>query len=207
MARVKILEFEIQKVKYKIPVNVKGDGTFNAVLPDEVAKALNILPKMKNTTLNGLEEVFTQAINRYKTAETKQEIFIFIRYQSCGKFSKKQNGSTLFQNGYNDPYLLQVSWSTAGYSAIAFDYHIVIKETIDNVINWYSTYTIENERRKDSKFNNPDSWKKIPYSKIAEESLKNAADKLRSLSEMLFNFIEQDEKLIESTLTNKKLLG
>jgi hypothetical protein len=47
----------------------------------------------------------------------------------------------------------------------------------------------------------------IPFSEVALQSLENAQEKIRSISEFLFNFIEQDEEQILLTLTSQKLLN
>ncbi len=218
MAKVSVLKFDLKGKDYQVNVNCNSDGMFSANLPEEVYKSLHLREKISHPTLTALETEFKAAIDRYKTAETSQELFIGIRYKSCGKYQQRKDGSYMF-GGHGSKYRLDVSFG-GDCSALGFDFKVLIKETIDQVDTWYKAMLGKDHPHWDKEQNeNPDKYykreefhdrgeyKMIPFSPAALESLQNASEKIRAASEMLFNFIEQDEQQLELTLTKQKLLA
>ncbi len=219
MAKITDFKFDIQGEQFKVNVNCTSGGNFTARLPEKVAEALSINKDLSFSTLSELEKHFNRAIDRYKKAQTSQELFIFIRYKACGRFDEKNDRKgVLFGNG--SPYHLSITFG--GVSAIAFDYKVMIMETVDNTKNWYDAKLGSDFPHWDKEESeNPDKyykqqkcndygvseWKKIPFSKEALKTLQDGSESLRKMSEMLFNFVEQDEKVIEQKLTNHKLLS
>lgn len=224
MAKVSTIKFNLNGNDYQVHVNCDSSGTFKANLPEEVAKKLNLEKTLRTMTLDLLEKDFKAAIKRYKEAETKQELLIAIRYGSNGRFCEKENGDLLF-GGHNHPFLISLSWSNANYSVLLFEFKVIVKETIDTVVNYYNTRLGKNFpqwsngenkhkiERPDDYFKDNDTfrykeeWKLIPFTKQSLESLQNAQNKIRAVSELLYTFVSQDEKLIEETLTKTKLLN
>ncbi len=220
MAKVTDITFEIKGIKHVVNVNIKSDGFFTAYLPDNIASALNLEKKLEYTTLNALEKDFLASIERYKKSQTSQELFILIKYQASGRFSENIDGTDMHR-GHNGKYKLNVSGIHSDcIGGLGFQFKVCIKETIDSVENWYDTLLGKNHPHwdkeqqsnpdkyyKDTKIFRVDDWKKIPYSPEALQTLKNGEEVIRKASEILFNFIEQDEKQIETLLTNGKLLN
>ena len=104
MAKIKDLKFEIKGEQHTVHVNCTSGGEFTANIPKIVASALHLRDRLSAPTLKQLEKAFYDAINRYKQAETTQELFIFIRYGACGIYKQKKNGDYLFgdnRNNYN----------------------------------------------------------------------------------------------------------
>jgi hypothetical protein len=168
-------------------------------------------------TLKDLEKAFFDAINRYKLAETTEELYIFIRYGSSGRYKRKENGDYLFGD-YGNNYNLKNHFDDL--DSVGFEFKVVIKETVDGKINWFNArlgkdyaHFDEEHRKNPDKYHKDgtcyivDKWKKIPFSEKAVETLTIGREKIRQISEMLFNFIELDEKAIEQKLTNQKLLS
>lgn len=221
MAKITDIKFDINGVNFVVHVNCNSAGHFTANLPDEVATALRLEKKLLFTALAPLEKEIKDSIERFKKAETRQELFIAIKYLSAGRFSEKKDGLPLF-GGHNNKYHLSIAFSNQNLSGLTFHFQVVIKETVDTAANWYETKLCKDFAPWDKDHqNNPDKyykngsfsrhslneWKMIPFSDTALDSLLNAQEKIRTVSEMLFKFIEQDEKAIELTLTNQKLLN
>ncbi len=218
MAKVTTIKFQIKGVDYSVNVNVDSTGRFKANIPDEVALALSISKKLDTSTLAELEKRFKDAVDRYKNALTTQELFILIRYQSRGYYSNRADGGALYK-AYGSEYELSRGMGSDDTDALAFEYKVCMKETIDGVENWFetqlgSTYTVSCPETefpttyfKDGKCYQSDKWKKIPFNEVALQTLFNAREKIRMVSEMLLRFVEQDEEQILLTLTNQKLLG
>ena len=219
MAKIKTLTFEISGTKYDIVINCDNTGRFNAKLPTEIVTALNLQPKIDGLKLYELENTITEAVERYKNANTTEELHIALNYKSSGRYNwRKNKTSILFGDSIHSKYSLRLSGFDASSSGICFDYMVVIKETIDGNVKWYEATkgndfaTFAPQSKEPNKYHkgntvNIRTWKTIKFDPISLETLENATEKLRQLSETLFNFIEQDEDNITKTLTNNKLLG
>lgn len=220
MAKVTDFKFEIKGVNHVVHVNCTSGGDFTANLPEDVASALHLDKQLRFTTLKALESEFYASIERYKKAETSQELFILIKYASSGAYSKKSDGTPL-DSGYDAKYKLNVSSiHSDSIGALGFEFKVCIKEIIDTIETWFDTrlgkdhahWDKEQQENPDkyykfNKMHRHEVWKKIPYSPEALQTLKNGEETIRKASEVLFNFIEQDEKMIELNLTNNKLLN
>jgi hypothetical protein len=217
MAKIKDLKFEIKGEPHSVHVNCTSDGVFTANIPQFVASALHLNNKLTAPTLKDLERIFFDAINRYKTAETTQELYIFIRYGACGIYKRKENGDYLFGDNGNN-YNMRNHFDSC--DSLGFEFKVVIKETIDGKVNWFNARQgkdyahFEEDKQKDpNKYHKDgtcysvDKYKAIPFSEKAVETLTIGRERIRQISEMLFNFIEQDEKKIIETLTKQKLLS
>ncbi len=218
MAKVTTIKFQIKGVDYSVNVNVGSNGYFSAKIPQEVTTALSLNAKLEKNTLHELEKQLKDAVERYKNALTTQELFILIRYQSRGYYSNRADGGALYK-AYGSEYELSRGMGSDDTDALAFEYKVCMKETIDGVENWFETrlgsnYTVScpetkfpNTYFKDEKSYKHDKWKKIPFNEVALQTLFNAREKIRMVSEMLLRFVEQDEEQIMLTLTNQKLLS
>lgn len=217
MAKISTIKFPFKGVELSVNVNCTSSGQFNANLPDEVAEALRIDKKIKSATLSDLEKIFNDALKKYRESETKEELFILIAYHARGEFTKDSDGNYLF-GGYSHKYDLKVNFDKPK-NAIGLDFTVAIKQTVDNVPKWFKAklgsdcswlqkkeYSQPNVYHKQGEIYHVSEYKQIPFSEPALESLKNVSEKLRKASEILFHFIEQDEKQIEFILTKNKLL-
>lgn len=218
MAKVSDIKFEIKGTNYVVHVNCDSKGWFSANIPTVVSEALDIQSKIRANTFKLLEQDFHAAIDRYKKAETKQELLIAIKYLSAGRFCEYKDGSVFFND--NSDYHLSISFENNSTDAIAFHFELIIKETIDTVENLFHAKKGKDFPHWDKEQNdNPEKyykgqsfyaghkeWKYIPFSQAAFDSLTNAQEKIRAVSELLFKFIKQDEKKIELLLTQNKLL-
>lgn len=205
MAKIDELKFSFNNENFKIPVNVGINGLFRAKLPREVADKLNIKMELSFETLSSLRAEFFGTLDRYKKAETKQFLYLAIRYGSSGIYNKDQEGNGLFFN-MSSKYKID-NWSD-DVDKIAFEYRIVMMESVDGVEKWYTT----NEHPKGvfnqhGHFSNTgDKWKVIPYDENCHKTLAKAAEGLRKISETLFNFMEQDTDKFIASLSNNQLL-
>ncbi len=219
MAKIGEIKFDIKGVDYKVHVNCTSSGQFNANLPQEVADALRIDKKITSQTLSALEEDFAIKLKQYKESETKETLYILVSYSARGEYTRKKDDGYLFGDG--SKYNLKVNFNMPN-NALSLDFIVAIKETVDGKDKWFKAMLgkdFSHIKRKESSqpdiyhrddeinFYNLERYKKIPFNESALNTLQIAQEKLRMLSEMLFNFISQDEEQILLTLTNQKLLG
>ncbi len=217
MAKITTIKFQIKGIDYSVNVNVGVNGYFSARIPKEVAEALSLYEKLEQSTLYELEKKIKDAVERYKNAVTTQEIFILIKYQSRGFYAYRDNGFAMYAAS-GSPYQLSTGFGD-NIDALGFQFKVCMKETVDGVENWFETRlgskfmtgSIElespNTYFKDDKCYHSENWKKIPFNEIALQTLTNARERIRAVSEMLLEFVKQDEEQILLTLTNQKLLG
>ncbi len=219
MAKVTEIKFDIKGKEYKLNINCTSSGQFNANIPKEVAESLRISDKITANTLAELTKDFEAKLSHYKRIETTETLFILIAYQARGKYTYKKDGSVLF--GHSDEkHKINVSFSEID-NALGLDFFVAIKETIDGKDKWFkaslgSKFAHFQHQSKEPDIyhkegeiwgNRMERYKAIPFNDLALATLKFAEEKLRSASEMLFNFINQDEEQIMLTLTNQKLLN
>lgn len=216
MAKIKELKFSIKDREYKVNVNCTSQGLFTAYLPREVCDALDLRSKLEFKSLSELQKEFFDAIHRYREAETHQDLFILIRYGSTGDFNEDSEGNNLHNQGYRGKYNVDISFGT-GKNVLSFDYKICIRESVDGIENWYdarygkkSVFDSPDDEpdafHKGTQTHSLDEYKKIPYSEESLETLNAILEKIRAASEILYNFIEQDEKSIEQMLTGQTKL-
>lgn len=218
MAKISTLKYEFKGQDLTSNVNCTSYGEFNCHLPLEVAEALRIDKIIKANTLTELEKKFKDSFQKYKDSTIKEELFILIAYYARGYFTKDSEGNAMF-GGYRNKYELEVNFDRPR-NAIGLDFMVAIKQTIDEKEKWFKAklgrdcshiqheeYSQPDIYHKQEKIHNPKEYKIIPFSETALDSLKNAGEKIRAASELLFNFIEQDEEQILLTLTKQKLLS
>lgn len=221
MAKIKDLKFKLHSAEYSVPIRVLSSGLFVVKLPIEVTKPLGLNSEISVKSLRELEIEFFEVLDRFRKAETRQELVILIRYGASGKYQERKDGSYMFGQNGNDYYIKS---SFDSMPSLGFEFEVAIKETVDTVESWFKAIHTsemswldspkEDEGRESDKYYKRSTmygvskYKAIPFSKEALSSLKNAQEKIRAASELLFDFIDQDEKLIELMLTNTKgLLG
>lgn len=220
MAKVSDIKFQVKGVDYKVNVNCTSSGQFNANIPKEVAEALRIDEKITAETLHDLNEKFKNSLDKYKSLETVETVHIFVAYQARGAYSYRKDGSVLFEN-CDKKYNIEISFSTND-NAFGFDFFVAIKQTIDGKDKWFRAQLGKDHSPiQEKQYSQPDIYHKcgsisdhrlerykiIPFNETALNTLQFAEDKLRSVSEMLFDFINQDEEMISLALTNQKLLN
>lgn len=219
MAKVSEIKFSVKGIDYKVNVNCNSSGQFNANIPKEVAEALRIDATLTSNTLVELNKIFDEKLKHYKTIETIESLHIWIAYQARGKYTYKTDGSILFSN-LNNLYNIDVSFSEID-NAVGFDFFVAIKQVIDGKEKWFKaklgsefSWMCKKEYSQPSIYHKQESigrrmerYKIIPFNETALNTLIIAQEKLRMVSEVLFNFINKDEKEILLTLTNQKLLG
>lgn len=221
MAKITHFKFTIAGIDYKININCNSSGQFTGNLPDKVASALNLDKRIIGKTLDDIKVKFYNEMDRYKNAETVEDLFILIRYGARGQYmrkEKKEEGTLFGQHGSG--YYLDLGFGFDTVSALAFDFQVCIRETIDGEENWFKAKKGKDFAHWDKEQqSNPDkwykggefhyynnSWKSIPFTEKAYITLKIGRESLRKISEMLFNFIEQDELQIEASLIAGRLL-
>jgi hypothetical protein len=210
MAKIKKIEFIIQEVYHKVDVNCSARGTFSLKLPIYVHEKLRIDPEITSSSLGDLETKFEKILYEYKTCSVTEEFFIIVAYQAKGKYIETKDGGHMYFYR-DDKYKIDVSFGEIE-NAVGIDFEVCVKETINDNSIWYEA-KIDEESGLYKKINrkvNSNLLKRgkvLPFNETAIETLNQAQEKFRSLSEMLFKFINQDEEKILLTLTSQKLLN
>lgn len=216
MAKISELKFDINGENFKVPVNVGSDGVFKAKLPPIVSNAFNCLSEIRKPTLEALTKEFYSQLHKFKKAQTKREYLIAIRYGASGFYQKNSNDAYMFGDN-NRTYKVEMSFG--GMDVVGLEFEIILKEDIDGSVNFFNVETesgnahlgtnkplpIE-EWTKRGKFYLGVSHKLIPYNAKHFNTLCNARENMRKLSELLFRFIDQDSEQIQNTLSTGKLL-
>lgn len=219
MAKIDEIKLNIDGVVKKYNINVGKEGIFRCKIDYHIAKKIGLENgSLEFTTLSDLETLVYTKYNEYIDSKKEYAVFIGIEYQASGNFAQKANGHFMFgQYDKEKPYYdTNTRFSIA--SSLLFGYKFYIREqSSTGQTLWYKAEKVDAdyEPRTFEKihegfvFNNATHstyGKLIPYSEKAEQTLSKAKEGLRQISEILFNFINQDEKLIEATLLNGNLL-
>ena len=218
MAKITDISFDINGVPYKINVNCTSSGQFTAKLPKHVAEALRMDETLTAHTLTGLTSTFESSLKHYKTLQTTETLHILVSYHARGKYTYKKDGSVLFGQSERR-YQIDISFSEIS-DAVGFDFMVAIKQVIDGKERWFRAYlgsdfpAFKEESYEPEKYHKSspiypsrlERYKILPYSATALQTLETAQEKMRVLSESLFNFINQDEEVMFLTLNNQKLL-
>jgi len=217
MAKVDTIQIEVDGKRHSYNINVGKEGVFRCMLDIEVSEVLGLDRRIvESTQLDTVRSIIKEAERRYINSSRTLETYIWIVYQSSGEYGRGKDGYNLFGHGISK-YKID-GFNT--FDSLAFEFGVVLKETIgegDNVV-WYDTMKGQGCVRYDeADLEDPDTYyrnginrhvegKLIPYSDQAINTLTKAQQGIRSISEILFHFIEQDEKLIESALLGGNLL-
>ncbi len=216
MAKISEIKFDIKGTQFKLNVNCNSSGVFTANVPELVCESLGIQREQNASTLSELERKIKDAIEKYKNSETTEELYIFIKYGCCGDYNSY--GSIKDGTLHNDKrFKVVINFNDA--SCLLFDFKIVMKEVIDGVVGYYSVIKGKNTSGANREEQDPnkyykyeklhmvEDWIKIPYTEEAFINLSQAKEKIRMVSEMLFNFVSKDENEISLILNNQKLLN
>lgn len=221
MAKVGKIKYEIKSEYGEIPINCNSAGEFSCKMPVEIARSLNLPQEIKATTMAEINAVFHNALDRYKKAETKQELLIYIQYMASGHYIGKENEKDGLLFNSNSDYYMRMAF--AQVDALAFSFDVIIRETVDKVETLYYAKKgkdiIEERGHLEGGGDNDletyfkygeyycnNTGKLIAYSDSALERLIIVRERIRKASEVLFNFIDQPESLIIEQL-NKGLIA
>ncbi len=217
MAKVGVIKFNYLGKDMQVNVNCNSGGIFSANIPEEVANALQIGKTLSATTMSEIQKQFDIAMYTFKNATRTEHLMLLIAYKAAGEYTYVADRSRVMFGGYNHKYGIEMSyWNHI--SAVGFEFDIVIKECVNAKVKYYEARKgddIGSERHKED-HNKWYKWqevtvreghKLIPFSEEALSTLQKAENTMRNLSEMLFNFIEQEPDKIEEQLKNKILLG
>jgi len=211
MARVGKIKYEFQNEHLQSPISCNSSGEFSCRLPIGISTALMLPYELKGKTMEDVTNAFFDALNRYKNAKTKQEILIHIQYQASGNYNWSLAKNSVLFDGNSD-YHMRMAFSEM--DALAFKFNVVIKETVDGTETLYRAVKGKNmahgehmdEPEKYFKYGNyypgNENGKYIPYSDKALDSLELVQERIRSASEVLFNFIEQPAQAITEQLNS-----
>lgn len=214
MARIDTLKFNINDKEYESHVNVNKAGIFSVHLHWEVTQAFNLgnIGEISGTSKDKLINPILTAYSEYKKSKTVYSLHLAIEYKASNHFTYYENGHSMF-NQFEEFY-------ERGYEKVVnklfFGYKVYCKEVNSlGAVIWHEAVNIESGEAHGRKVFDGFyvgsivygvSGKIIPYTKEAEETLRKAKEGIRKISEILFNFISQDEKLISAQLNKGNLI-
>lgn len=229
MAKFKDIKYDIGGREVVVPVHVNKDGIFTAKLPREILNMdRSLRSEMSEGTFRQIELNLLKIITKYKNSTVTQDLFLAVRYGSCGNYCKSAKGSEsyfLFRGPLDKKYQISLSFDSG--SAIMFDFEIIIRETRDAEVTYYKSEiaTGDNEYWDSSLMEKVFAKKGdiikrdrysgysmekatlIPYTKEALENLTHIQEQLRIISETLFNLVENTELSNLLNSGNLKLLN
>ena len=216
MAKIDTLEFTINNENYKSNINVGKNGVFTCSLDWQVSKALGLY--FNKQTAYSLGDLKTKIVPKYKEyleSKTISETYILIKYKSNGHFNMTKEGYSFKNNKFDD----RDGFSGQG-DRLTFDFDVYIKESYSTGTEcWFTAQRgIGNVNRNESDLVDSNTWYKkqetynvkgvqIPFTIDAYNTLEKAREGIRGISEILFNFLNQDTEQISAQLRNGNLLG
>ncbi len=218
MAKIDTLKFEIDGETYTSNVNVGKDGMFKTSIHWKVMKAINLPPSAcdPKSSKDKLVTPIIRAYNDYLESKREFSLFIAIEYKASKAFAYKANGHALYRLTDHRYY---VSGFEKVVNKLHFGYRVYCKEV--NSVGSEVWHEVEKIKEGcDNKFSKTivgDHYlgsvtysvdgKLIPYSVQALETLDKAKEGIRSISEILFNFVDQEPEMISNQLNKGNLLG
>lgn len=219
MARIDIIELNINGEDFKFNINVGKQGLFRVSIDRKVCKIIGLeYGDLEATTLSDLKSAVYGPYVAWLEATKTHKAFIGIEYKASRHFVDDANGHMMYGRHHSEKPFYDDATRFGIGSSIVFGYQFYIEETSSNGrVSWhdarkedddYELGTFE-QRFQGFVFSgsiHSTDGKLIPYSEAAEATLAKGKEGLRAISEMLFNFVNQDEKLIEAALMNGNLL-
>ena len=219
MAKVDTIKMHIEGKDYVYNINVGKAGIFKCSIDWKVANVLGVETLMENQKLQDLRISILTPYKAYLEAEIQYSVWLGIEYKANGFNTQKKDGFPMFTRHTGCKSFYADGFHFTKASALLFGFKIYIKQ--DNSTG--TTIWHEAEKMPDDfeagKFDKiyegfrmersttSTYGKVIPYSDKALDTLKKASEGIRGISEILFNFLSQDEELIEEALLGGNLLN
>ncbi|WP_407277377.1 hypothetical protein R5O20_02780 [Tenacibaculum maritimum] len=210
MAKVDTIELIIDGITYKYNINVGKSGIFNCKIDWKIKKKLGIEKiDIASKTLQDLKGKILIPYHAYLESNKVEEIFISIIYAANGNFSATKDIRSPF---YSQDFI-------ADGDRLVFDFDVYMKVSHSTGAEyWYKTRKGQGcVNYNEGDLNDPNTWYKwkstydvkgvlIPYSDKAYKTLLRARNGIKDISEILFNLLNQDSKIIESILLGGNLV-
>lgn len=209
MARIDTIEMIIENETYKYNINVTKTGWFRCSINWKVKKTLGIEDiTIDSKTLDELKNKVLIPYHNYLESKKIDETYISITYKASGKFKVT-----------NDSRFSDRSLASDG-SRLMFDFNVYIKSKHSTgTESWYIARKGQGcVNYNEGDLSDPNKWYKhrstfnvdgvlIPYSDTCYETLLNARNGLKGISDILFNVLNQDVELISSSLSGGNILN
>ncbi len=213
MAKVDELVLTIDGREYKYNINVGKTGIFKAVLDWGVAKKLGMEGNsLEYPKLLDLKNYVLKKYNAYIESTKVEDLFIFIRFEACGKYGRHINKSEFRANGFSGTV-----------DSIGFEFDVYLRETSSTGTEvWYETRkgvpNLQHITKEERMNSSPDQYYKnsqrygtpkgvmVPFSEQSLQTLEKARTGLIKISEILYGFISQEPTAIVQQLSKGALL-
>lgn len=221
MAKIKTLKIKLGDTIYDIVVkcNTKGKFTFeaNSGLTGTIIK-LGDIERNYFDSLKDLEDKIYQIIDEYKKAVIKRRLVIKVDFGASGKFIKDDEGYPLPQFSKLGGKFSMDDVFINGANLIKFGYKILMEESINDCITYYSTIKLFNSDLKDDRRIGDymarnyrcllgENEEVLPYTEEIINNLESIEKQLKNAALFLSELLSCDR--VEQILTsgNLKLLG
>jgi len=217
MAKVDTIELNILGKDYTYNVNVGKEGIFRVRLDLLVAQTLGIESKIEFKTLDDLTSYIYTPYREFLEAKKEEKAIIWIDFKSSRSMCTDQKGFQLLP--LHSKY---VKSDFSDIPSIAFEFGLIIEVSHSTGTTTYYKAKLgrelldweqkrkenfdENKVYKDSQTYSVPGAKKIPFTIESYNTLIKARQGLRSISEILYNFIKQDEADIVKTLSEGNIM-
>lgn len=213
MAKIDTLKFEINGVTYESNVNVGKSGIFKTDLHWEVRQAIGYRGSLEAQSKDGLIGPILKAYHDYLDSKKEFHLYIEIRYAASKSFAKYKNGNVMFPY-HGSKFRPSDTWTNA--SQLHFGFDVYCKETTSTGLEiWHRTEKATRETsEKDhvidgylvGSVTHSVNGTLIPYSERSMETLAKAEEGLRSISEILYGLLSQEEDVISNILNDGRLM-
>jgi len=215
MAKISKIEFILDGKRYSEDIICNSKGEFRVGLPRIIVQKLQVHLWVDGYSLEEVKRKFNDVLEKYRNALTTKELLIAIRYASGGMYSYKKDGGTLFNHNASI-FNFESRGSDRLYDKLGFTFEVVIKETVDTVVKYHKATKGKDLKGmfddivkyepevyyEDGGCDIDKKWKLIPFNEESLKTLEVVAEQIRKASEFLFNFINQDEKVISDSLAS-----
>lgn len=222
MPKIKTIKIKLADTIYDIVVKCNTNGNFTFEAPASlisIVKPLDDINRCYFDSLKELEDKVYKAIHEYKNAVIKRKLVIKVDFGASGKFVKDESGYLLPQfSNYGGKFCIN-DFFTDGNNIIKFGYKILIEESINDCITYYSTIkcnndipTLEDRRvgnylASNYKVHLGKDEKVLPYTEEIINNLNSIEKQLKNAVLFLSELLSNDN--VEQILTsgNLKLLS
>ena len=219
MPKIKTIKIRLGETIYDIVVKCSTNGKFSFEAPGSLISMVNQLDEISRCyfdSLKDLEHKVYQAIDKYKNSVIKRRLVVKVDFGASGKFIKDDEGYPLPQFSNIGGRFCINNVFTDGCSLIKFGYNVLIEETINDCVIYYSTIKCNDAIKYDRRIGDyiqsnyrvhlDKDENVLPYSDDIINSLNSIEQQLKNAALFLSQLLTSDKLEQILTLGNLKLL-
>lgn len=221
MAKIKTLKIKLGNTVYDIVVKCNTEGKFTFDSSRELLgmiKKLDDLSRNYFDSLKDLERNIYKIVDEYRKATIKRRLVIRVDFGASGKFINDDSGFPLKEFSQHGGKFAISNFFSDGANIIKFGYKILIEESVNDCITYYSTIKLHESNLKDDRrigdyissnyrTNLSENENVLPYTEEIINNLESIEKQLRNAALFLSDLLSSSdvERILNSG--NLKLLG